>query len=300
MIKRLAWALFFVSLFAPAAYLAAQDRPLDVPYVPTKYPVVDDMLKIANIQKTDILYDLGCGDGRIVVGAAQKYGIRAVGIDLDPDRIAESKENAQKAGVTNLVKFIEGDLFQADFKEASVLSMYLLTSVNLKLRPRILRELKPGTRVVSHNFGMDNWKPDASSVVTVDDIRHDVFLWIIPANVSGGWTWTMPLGAKTVEAKMTIEQKYQFPVGAVTANGGAAVVRDMRLHGDHLSFLLDVPVDGKTTAITFDGRTMGHTISGTAKATIGGKEQFWAWKASRNPASEKAIDDEPPIWNYRP
>lgn len=214
MIKRLACALFLVSLFAPAAYLAAQDRPLDVPYVPTKYPVVDDMLKIANIQKTDILYDLGCGDGRIVVGAAQKYGIRAVGIDLDPDRIAESRENAQKAGVTNLVKFIEGDLFQADFKEASVLSLYLLTSVNLKLRPRILRELKPGTRVVSHNFGMDNWKPDSSSVVTVDDIRHDVFLWIIPANVSGAWTWTMPLGAKTVEARMTVEQKYQFPLGS--------------------------------------------------------------------------------------
>jgi SAM-dependent methyltransferase len=297
MIKKCAALLFCIFLFAPAAYLAAQDRPLDVPYVPTKFPVVDEMLKLANVAKDDILYDLGCGDGRIVIGAAQKYGTRAVGIDLDPDRIAESNENAQKAGVTHLVKFIEGDLFQADFKEASVLSMYLLTSVNLKLRPRILRELKPGTRVVSHNFGMDTWRPDAASVVTVDDIQHDVFLWIIPANISGAWTWTMPLGTKTVEAKLSVEQKYQFPTVTATANGAAGVIRDMKLQGDHLTFLLDVPVEGKTTAIFFDGRAMGHTITGTAKASIGGKETSWPWKASRNPATEKAIDDEPPIWN---
>jgi SAM-dependent methyltransferase len=297
MIKRLALATFVVSLFALPAYLAAQERPLDVPYVPTKFPVVDEMLKLANVAKADILYDLGCGDGRIVIGAAQKYGARAVGIDLDPDRIAESRENAQKAGVTSLVKFMEGDLFQADFKEASVLSLYLLTSVNLKLRPRILRELNPGTRVVSHNFGMDNWKPDAASVVTVDDIRHDVFLWIVPANISGGWTWSMALGGKTVEAKMSVEQKYQVPTATITLNGTPGAVKDIKLQGDHLTFLLDVTVEGKTQTYAFDGRAVGHTITGQVKAAAAGREQSWPWKSTRNPATQKAIDDEPPAWN---
>jgi precorrin-6B methylase 2 len=297
MTKRFICALFLVSLFAPAAYLAAQERPLDVPYVPTKFPVVDEMLKLANVTKADILYDLGCGDGRIVIGAAQKYGAHAVGIDLDPERIAESHENAKKAGVTNLVKFIEGDLFEADIKEASVLSMYLLTSVNLKLRPRLLRELKPGTRVVSHNFGMDNWKPDAASVVTVDDIRHDVFLWIIPANVSGAWTWEMPLGVKTAGAKMTVEQKYQYPAATVVINGAPGAVKDLKLHGDHLTFTVEVSVNGKIQAFAFDGRAAGHTITGQMKTTASGRELVWPWKASRNPATEKAIDDEPPIWN---
>jgi len=295
--KRLAPVLAVLALIAPAARLAGQDRPLDVPYVPTKFPVVDEMLKMANVTKADVLYDLGCGDGRIVIGAAQKYGARGVGIDLDPDRIAESRENAKKAGVGGLVAFMEGDLFQADFKEASVLSMYLLTSVNLKLRPRILRELKPGTRVVSHNFAMDAWKPDAASVVTVDDIRHDVFLWIIPANVSGAWTWTMPLGGKAVEAKMTVEQKYQFPTLAVKLNGTAGAVKDVKLLGDRLTFLLEVPVDGKPQTFAFDGRASGHDISGQFRATAAGQNQTSPWKASRNPATLKAIDDEPPVWN---
>jgi len=296
MLKRCAPALLVLALLAPAADLAVQDRPLDVPYVPTKFPVVDEMLKMANVTKADILYDLGCGDGRIVIGAAQKYGAKGVGIDLDPDRIAESRENAKKAGVTDRVTFMEGDLFQADFKEASVLSMYLLTSVNLKLRPRILRELKPGTRVVSHNFGMDNWKPDAASVVTVDDIRHDVFLWIIPANACGAWTWTMPLGGRNVEARMTVEQKYQFPTAVVKLNGTDGVVKDVKLHGDRLTFLLEVMVEGKAQTFAFEGRVAGHEIAGQIKATAAGQNKTWPWAASRNPATQKPIDEEPAIW----
>ncbi len=140
------------TLPSPVALATGQEIQLDVPYVPTRVPVVEEMLKMAGVTKADIVYDLGCGDGRIVITAAQRFGCRGVGFDIDPERIRECLENAKKAGVTDRVNFIEGDLFQADFHEATVLPMYLLTTVNLKLRPKILRELQPGSRVVSPQF----------------------------------------------------------------------------------------------------------------------------------------------------
>src|SRR5438045_594376 len=131
----------------------------DVIFVPTPQEVVDKMLEIAKVGKGDVLYDLGSGDGRIPVTAAKRYGIRAVGIDIDPERIREANENAKKAGVTNLVRFRQEDLFKADFREATVVTLYLLPDLNVKLRPRLWSELKPGTRVVSHQFDMADWKP---------------------------------------------------------------------------------------------------------------------------------------------
>ena len=129
------FALALGIVLAGAAAGLAQDVQLDVPYVPTRYAVVDEMLRLARVTKDEVVYDLGCGDGRLVIGAAQKFGSRGVGFDIDPDRIKECLENAQKAGITDKVKFILGDLFEADFREATVMPMYLLTSVNLKLRP---------------------------------------------------------------------------------------------------------------------------------------------------------------------
>src|SRR5215831_2921212 len=161
-------------------------RQLDVPYVPTTEEAVRAMLKLADMQKTDIVYDLGCGDGRIVIAAAKTYGARGVGIDIDPDRIREAKENARKAGVENLVRFEENDLFQADFREATVVTLFLLRSINLKLRPKLLKELKPGTRVVSNTFDMGDWKPEKEqSLPGADDdeaayLSHKFFLWTIP------------------------------------------------------------------------------------------------------------------------
>jgi tRNA G37 N-methylase Trm5 len=150
----------------------------DVPYVPTPPEVVEAMLKLAQVKKGDIVYDLGCGDGRIVVMAAQKFGARAVGVDINPVRIQEAEENAKKAGVTDRVRFIQGNLFEADIKEATVVTLYLLSDVNLKLRPRLLKELKPGSRIVSHSFDMGDWKPDKQIEV---DYRR-VYLWTVPAN----------------------------------------------------------------------------------------------------------------------
>jgi SAM-dependent methyltransferase len=155
----------------------------DVPYVPTPQNVVDEMLTLANVSKNDVVYDLGCGDGRLVITAVKKFGAkRGFGVDIDPQRIAESNENAKTAGVTDRVSFAVQDLFQTDLKDASVVTLYLLPAVNLKLRPKLLSDLKPGTRVVSHSFDMGDWKPDKTIVVQPGgQILH---LWTIPAKAA--------------------------------------------------------------------------------------------------------------------
>jgi precorrin-6B methylase 2 len=169
-----------------AAQRGERKRQPDVPYVPTTEEAVRAMLKLAEVKKADIVYDLGCGDGRIVIAAAKTYGARGVGIDIDPDRIQEARENAKKAGVENLVKFEENDLFQANFREATVVTLFLLPSINLKLRPKLLEDLKPGTRVVSNTFDMGTWRPEKEqSLPGADDdefgsLSHKFFLWKIP------------------------------------------------------------------------------------------------------------------------
>src|SRR5574341_434156 len=160
----------------------AQEQIPEVPYVPTPDKVVEEMLRLANVGKNDVVYDLGCGDGRIVITAAQKYGARGVGIDIDPERIKESNENARKAGVTDRVKFLQQDLFTTDFREATVVTLYLLPALNLKLRPKLLSELKPGTRIVSHAFDMGDWKPEKVVNVPSDvDQERTVYFWVVPA-----------------------------------------------------------------------------------------------------------------------
>ncbi len=148
----------------------------DVHYVPTRQAVVDAMLDLAKVTESDVVYDLGCGDGRIVVTAAREYGAKGVGIDIDPQRIKEANENAKKNGVTDKVKFIEANLFESDVSEASVVTLYLLNSLNMKLRPILLEQLKPGTRIVSHAFNMGDWEPDKT--IQVDGAT--VHLWTVP------------------------------------------------------------------------------------------------------------------------
>jgi precorrin-6B methylase 2 len=164
---------------APEATPDTQERPGDVPYVPTPQPVVDAMLKVANVKKNDVVYDLGSGDGRIVITAAQKYGTRGVGIDINPERVQEANDNAKKAGVTDLVEFRQQDLFNTDLSEATVVTLYLLPEVNLKLRPKLFKELKPGTRIVSHAFDMGGWKPQQT--LQVDG--KTVYYWVIPKEI---------------------------------------------------------------------------------------------------------------------
>ena len=171
----LAFACVMAAVLAMNATYA-QEKPRDVPYVPTPQTVVDEMLKIAAVTKNDVVYDLGSGDGRIVITAAKKYGARGVGIDIDPVRIKEANANAAQAGVTDRVKFIEQNLFETDFKEATVVTLYLLPEINLRLRPKLWSDLKPGTRVVSHAFDMGDWKPDRTEQVE----GKTIYYWVIP------------------------------------------------------------------------------------------------------------------------
>jgi ribosomal protein L11 methylase PrmA len=172
-------ALFLLGL--PGAGFAQQEEKLapqapDVIFVPTPQDVVEEMLNMASVRKGDVLYDLGSGDGRIAVTAAKKYGIRAVGIDIDPERIREATENARRAGVADLVQFRREDLFKADFHEATVVTLYLLPDLNVKLRPRLWQELKPGTRIVSHQFDMADWKPEKQLELN----GRTIYFWTIP------------------------------------------------------------------------------------------------------------------------
>ena len=164
-----ALAFFFLAF-------AAQTREPDVIFVGTPPDVVDAMLAGAEVKNTDIVYDLGSGDGRIVIAAARKYGARGVGIEIDPERIKEAEENARKAGVSDKVRFIKADLFEADIREATVVTLYLLENLNVRLRPKLLRELRPGTRIVSHRFRMGDWQPEKS--MNVGD--RAVYFWTVP------------------------------------------------------------------------------------------------------------------------
>jgi SAM-dependent methyltransferase len=175
----------YLCVLALAAVCAAAQprRTLDVPYLPTTPDAVASMLKLAHVTDADVLYDLGCGDGRIVVAAAKTYGAHAVGVDLDPDRIMEARENAKKAGVEKLVRFEQKDLFQTDIHDASVVTLFLLSSVNMRLRPKLLQELRPGTRVVSNTFMMGDWKPDRELTIgqpSLGDFSRQLYLWIVP------------------------------------------------------------------------------------------------------------------------
>lgn len=148
----------------------------DVIYVPTSDTVVDAMLRLARVESDDVVYDLGSGDGRIVIAAARNFGARGVGIDIDPERISESHVNAEKAGVTDQVEFVEADLFKSDFSEATVVTLYLLGRLNERLKPMLMEQLKPGTRIVSHAFDMGDWKPEQTQVVD----GTTIYLWTIP------------------------------------------------------------------------------------------------------------------------
>jgi SAM-dependent methyltransferase len=180
------FAVLVLSFSLAVAQTSQPQHKLDVPYVPTTEEAVKAMLKLADVNKSDIVYDLGCGDGRIVIAAAKKYGAHGVGIDINPERIQEAEANAKKAGVEKLVRFEENHLFDADIHEATVVTLFLLNSVNLKLRPKLLKDLQPGTRIVSNTFDMGDWKPDKEFRLGDDSdgddfgLSHKFYLWIVP------------------------------------------------------------------------------------------------------------------------
>ena len=257
-----------------------------VPYVPTPQEVVERMLEIAKVGPQDFLIDLGSGDGRIVVTAAKKYGARGFGVDLDPTRIKESVENAAKAGVSGHVAFHQRNLFETDLGEATVITMYLLPRVNLELRPKLL-ELKPGTRLVSHDFSMDDWKPDAHEEMEVREKyggsggRSAIYFWIVPAKVTGLWQWQFSVGGKPQAYEMALEQKYQMISGTVRVGGRSVKLQDAGLRGDQISVSFSVEVNGSPLRHQFSGRVTGGAIEGTAGITGSRSQGQFEWNATR-------------------
>ncbi len=244
--------------FTPAS-VAPAEQDLDVPYVPTPRRVVAAMLDLAELTPEDYLFDLGSGDGRIPIMAAQR-GARALGVDIDPARIAESNAAALLAGVEARARFRRQDLFDTPLREATVVTMYLLPGVNMRLRPRLLTELRPGTRLVTHAFTLGDWRPDAQR--TVD--AANIYLWIVPAPVEGRWTLTGGGAAGT----LTLAQRFQDVSGTIELNGRTLPLRDVTLRGARLSFTVDLPAGART----FVGAADGVAISGDD-----------GWRAGRAP-----------------
>lgn len=293
--KHLAVFLFFLILLFPFELFPQEleslwDYQYDVPYVPTPYEVVNEMLRMAGVDKNDILYDLGCGDGRIVITAVKNMECRGVGIDINPVRIEESEKNAAEAGVTDRVEFLQQDLFEADFSEATVLTLYLLQTVNLELRPKILRTLKPGTRVVSHDFSMKDWEADKFKEVKLDHRTHDIYYWIVPANASGIWKWNSSEGSGKNQHILEIRQQFQKIEGSLKVNGSELTIERGELVGDKLQFTAGRTIDGQTVRMAFTGIVKGNTIQGGIKTEADTASKTIKWTAERDPSTVKPIE----------
>ena len=263
----------------------AEETEYNLLYVPTGDKVVAEMIRVAGVSKGDTVYDLGCGDGRIVIECA-KLGARGVGVDLNPERISESVSNAKKAKVTDRVRFMEQDIFKTDFRDADVLMIYLLPDVTMKLRPRILRDLKPGTRVVSHDFDMDDWQPD---LVTRVDGSDTVYYWVVPANVTGVWKWNGDGGEAKDQHVLKLNQKFQEIDGTLEAGGTEMLVKDARLSGERIEFTVVRNQDGRMVPVRFSGVVKGNVIKGVVETGVEKKEKT-GWNAKRIPSTVTALD----------
>jgi hypothetical protein len=267
--RKLLWVTVIIAaLFLPATIHAQQkeyepsvgQEGKDVIWVPTPEDLVQAMLDVAKLTPQDILMDLGSGDGRIVIAAA-KRGAQATGIEYNPDMVELSKRNAEKAGVSAKATFLNADLFATDLSKATVITMYLLPSLNLKLRPTIL-DLKPGTRIVAHAFNIGEWQCDQS----VEKEGRTAYLWIVPAKVAGTWTWPSNSG----NAELTLTQTFQTVEGSLKLNGKEMAIKNAKLKGSQISFSCE---DGE-----YSGQVNGKVMEGTVKSN--GREQKWSAKSN--------------------
>jgi hypothetical protein len=238
----------------------------DVIWVPTPDDVVDRMLTMAQVTPGDFVMDLGSGDGKIAIAAARKFGARSLGIEYNPDMVKLAQDNAQRAGVAEKASFRRADIFATDFSHATVITLYLLPALNMKLRPQIL-SMRPGTRVSSHSFNMEDWEADESS--TLDGRR--AYFWIVPASVMG--TWNLELNNQRLE--MTLEQTFQKISGSVSLGPVQGGLREARLRGANIAFAY---VDGAGVRCDFNGRVDGSRMEGSFHD---GKGQEGRWSAAK-------------------
>jgi SAM-dependent methyltransferase len=246
----------------------------DVIWVPTPDALVERMLDMTRVTDKDYVIDLGAGDGRTVIAAA-KRGARALGIEYNPDMVALAKLNAEKAGVTDRARFVQGDIFKTDFSEADVLTLYLLPSLNLKLRPTILG-MRPGTRVVSHAFTMDDWEADQTDSVE----GRTAYMWIVPARVEGTWRMSIS-GDQALAEELVLRQRFQYAEGLVKIHGKTGQLRNFRIRGPQVSFTLFEPTNGDPLRYEFTGRASGDTMEGVVK--LPGGERSWTATRAKSP-----------------
>lgn len=239
----------------------------DVIWVPTPDDIVNRMLTMAQATSADYVVDLGAGDGKIAIAAAKRFGAKSLGIEYNPDMAKHAQGNVEKAGVTDKARIQQGDIFATDFRSATVVTMYLLPALNLKLRPTILA-MKPGTRIVSHSFTMDDWEPDETS--SMDGRR--MFFWRVPATVQGGWKVSIA-GGDTLD--VNLEQKFQKVEGTVTLGTIQGGLREARLSGANISFAI---VDASGVSRTFTGSVNGASMEGTLRADNGTEGRWSATK----------------------
>ncbi|MBI2317403.1 MAG: class I SAM-dependent methyltransferase [Betaproteobacteria bacterium] len=289
--RTLKFAAFFAVASLAAAALAAEEVRIteETPYVQSPDIVVETMLEMAGVRADDFVIDLGSGDGRIVIRAAKERGARGFGVDYDPRLVQLATENARAAGVSDRVIFYQQDIFKTSLESASVITMYLLPEYNLNLRPRLLA-LKPGTRVVSHDYDMGEWAPDARRTIPVPEKKVDggkkstIFFWVVPARVAGKWRSALPAGGRRVEFEL--EQKYQEISGTATIRGRRFELERPVLRGDFISFRLD---DGKRT-YSFSGRASAGRMAGK----VGLGERAYRWRALRSDSGPRRAPGRAP------
>jgi SAM-dependent methyltransferase len=281
------------SVMAGAARVSAQDYG-DTPYVQTPQVVVDKMLEMAKVTSKDYLIDLGSGDGRLIITAAKRYGARGFGVDLNKNLVVLSNRNAARAGVANRAVFYERDLHETDIAKADVLTIYLLPEVNLMVRPRILA-LKPGTRLVSHDYGFGEWPPDVEIVMDAPgkpvgrDQKSKVMFWVVPARVAGKWVWQSPSGSYELQ----LDQVFQKITGTVSLSGNNVKIENPLLTGDAISFVAMLQTGGKTVRHEFSGKVVNNAITGEMRRA-GNTGAAEAWNATRTELRDARMTDLKP------
>jgi len=279
-----------LALLAPA--VGAQEGRGDVVYVPTPQVVVDEMLRLAKVAASDFVIDLGSGDGRIVITAAKKLGARGFGVDLDRYLLKLANANAAKEGVSDRARFIEQNLFETDLSNATVITSYLLPEMNRRLRPKLLN-LKPGTRVVAHDYAMGEWEAEEEKVLNVpekvvgDPGKSYVYLWIVPAHVAGSWESQLLIGGRPVSYAFKFEQEFQVVEGQVRVGERDVKLPRFKLNGDQVIFNFTTNVGNSTVTHRFRGSVKGDTIEGNV--TVGGDavgQRVMPWSAKQTVRGE--------------
>lgn len=294
---------------APAAGLLAAAPPcaaqpvaptpglvLDVPFAPTSFTVIDTMLRVANVVPQDHVVDLGSGDGRIGIAAARDWGASGFGVELDPALLRDSIEFATAAGVAERMRFFRQDLFTADISKATVVTLYLGQKVNLRVRPKLLAELRPGTRIVSHDFDLGEWRPDLT--IRIREYGSTVHFWWVPARIAGTWhaQWKLS-GGLIRDYQFDLRQTYQEIAAGVRTDGVKAALRDVRLAGERLTFLLMEEQDRVFTFRRFRARVRGDVIEGTFRNETAGERAETPFRMVRTRVAEAG---PPGAWTFPP